>query len=124
MSSYSIQSVYAVDGHLVNVVMKLVALVVEYVLQSHCRPKQPRLVEDITAVAVFGFRRCAMREIAKEACRVQLFSHEVWTKGEIFERFNTTWDNPHYGLTQQPKAQAEKGKLSLQLRLSPESFSY
>eukprot|EP00930_Biecheleria_cincta_P086449 TRINITY_DN75729_c0_g1_i1.p1 TRINITY_DN75729_c0_g1~~TRINITY_DN75729_c0_g1_i1.p1 ORF type:complete len:456 (-),score=76.85 TRINITY_DN75729_c0_g1_i1:2-1369(-) len=30
----------------------------------------------------------------------------VWTKGDIFARFGVTWDNPHYGLTQQPKAQA------------------
>ena len=49
-----VTSVYAVDGHLENVVMKLVALVVEYVLQSHCRPKQPRLVEDITLVLCLG----------------------------------------------------------------------
>ncbi|CAK9092030.1 Uncharacterized protein SCF082_LOCUS43323 [Durusdinium trenchii] len=30
----------------------------------------------------------------------------VWTKGDIFQRFGTTWNNLHYGLTQQPKAQA------------------
>eukprot|EP00435_Cladocopium_sp_Y103_P075843 s5_g66.t1 len=30
----------------------------------------------------------------------------VWTKGDIFQRFGTTWDSLHYGLTQQPKAQA------------------
>eukprot|EP00439_Symbiodinium_sp_Y106_P039235 s1592_g4.t2 len=30
----------------------------------------------------------------------------VWTKGDIFQRFGTTWNDLHYGLTQQPKAQA------------------
>ena len=33
---------------------------------------------------------------------------EVWTKGDIFQRFGTTWDSLHYGLTQQPKAQASR----------------
>eukprot|EP00439_Symbiodinium_sp_Y106_P038878 s680_g4.t1 len=49
-----------------------------------------------------------MREETTEdvVIRKQPHCEHVWTKGEIFERFNTTWDNPHYGLTQQPKAQA------------------
>ncbi|CAE8611294.1 unnamed protein product [Polarella glacialis] len=36
----------------------------------------------------------------------QSHCEHVWTKGDIFEQFGTTWDDPHYGLSQQPKAQA------------------
>ena len=40
------------------------------------------------------------------ACYFDPVAHpEVWTKGDIFQRFGTTWDSLHYGLTQQPKAQ-------------------
>merc|ERR1719356_1763099 len=40
----------------------------------------------------------------------------VWTKGDIFKRFGTTWDNPHYGLTQQPKADAMAFKINQRTR--------
>ncbi|CAE7595713.1 unnamed protein product, partial [Symbiodinium sp. CCMP2456] len=56
-----------------------------------------------------------MREETTEdiVIRKQPHCEHVWTKGEIFERFNTTWDNPHYGLTQQPKAQAYLMRLNV-----------
>ena len=40
-------------------------------------------------------------------CPCAIAGFEVWTKGDIFQRFGTTWNNLHYGLTQQPKAQAD-----------------
>ncbi|CAE8620037.1 unnamed protein product, partial [Polarella glacialis] len=33
----------------------------------------------------------------------QSHCEHAWSKGDIFELFGSTWDDPHYGLTQQPK---------------------